>query len=177
MYFFASYSLYVAPCFFVVNKHKAPSHLLSAPKPEETNSPNRPLSEGLEGGAFQGHKQTKPGADPFSLTLPFLPAAPLPHTATCLQEAGTHQHQEWRIKWQSIKPKVSTTMSVGQAPCSQRQLPPGHDPLTFCWLHLEAAAPPRWAWIPLLLLVHKSPSHPTQPLVFHPRKMSWVLLV
>lgn len=31
MYFFASYSLYVALCFSVVNKHKAPSHLLSAP--------------------------------------------------------------------------------------------------------------------------------------------------
>lgn len=31
LYFFASYSLYVALCFSVVNKHKAPSHLLSAP--------------------------------------------------------------------------------------------------------------------------------------------------
>lgn len=38
MYFFASYSLYVAPCFSVVNKHKAPSHLLSAPMPEEANT-------------------------------------------------------------------------------------------------------------------------------------------
>lgn len=32
LYFFASYSLYVALCFSVVNKSKAPSHLLSAPR-------------------------------------------------------------------------------------------------------------------------------------------------
>lgn len=32
LYFFASYSLYVALCFCVVNKRKAPSHLLSAPR-------------------------------------------------------------------------------------------------------------------------------------------------
>lgn len=31
LYFFASYSLYVALCSSVVNKLKAPSHLLSAP--------------------------------------------------------------------------------------------------------------------------------------------------
>lgn len=32
LYFFASYSLYVALCFSVVNKRKAPSYLLSAPR-------------------------------------------------------------------------------------------------------------------------------------------------
>lgn len=32
LYLFASYSLYVALCFSVVNKRKAPPHLLSAPR-------------------------------------------------------------------------------------------------------------------------------------------------
>lgn len=58
LYFFASYSLYVALCFSVVNKSKAPSHLLSAPRSPAVAdsrlpqaSGGKPLSEELEGGA------------------------------------------------------------------------------------------------------------------------------
>lgn len=58
LYLFASYSLYVALCFSVVNKRKAPPHLLSAPRslagatlPAVPNPRSKPLSEELEGGA------------------------------------------------------------------------------------------------------------------------------
>lgn len=57
LYFFASYSLYVALCFSVVNKRKAPAHLLSAPRslaqllavPRPQGG--KPSSEELEGDA------------------------------------------------------------------------------------------------------------------------------
>ena len=77
LYFFASYSLYVALCFSVVNKRKAPSHLLSAPrspagaalctapgcpKPQEANPCQRSWRVVLP----KGIKTPKPGADPFS---------------------------------------------------------------------------------------------------------------
>lgn len=77
LYFFASYSLYVALCFSVVNKRKAPSHLLSAPrgpaeavlgpapgcpKPQEANPCQRSWRVVLP----KGIKTPKPGADPLS---------------------------------------------------------------------------------------------------------------
>lgn len=67
LYFFASYSLYVAPCFSVVNKRKAPSHLLSAPEPEEANAaPTDPRRRVWSRMRPKGIQTPKPRADPFS---------------------------------------------------------------------------------------------------------------
>jgi len=77
LYSFASYSLYVALCFSVVNKCKAPSHLLSAPhspagaalgtapscpEPQEANACQRSWRVVLP----KGIKAPKPRAAPFS---------------------------------------------------------------------------------------------------------------
>lgn len=56
LYLFASYSLYVALCFSVVNKRKAPPYLLSAPRsptgaalPAVPNPRRQTLVRGAEG--------------------------------------------------------------------------------------------------------------------------------
>lgn len=142
LYFFASYSLYVALCFSVVNKRKAPSHLLSAPrsppgaalstdpscpKLQEANPARQTLARVTLGGwcFLRVKRHPNPGQiHSLNSSLPFLRLlSAVTGACACLQEAGTHWHQEQRIKWQklqsfcnSFKEHVPSTQLMESAP-------------------------------------------------------------
>lgn len=96
LYFFASYSLYVAPCFSVVNKRKAPSHLLSAPEPEEANA--APTGGFGAGCVPRAQRHPNPGQT-HSLNSSLPSRGSSAPSAACLQGAGTRRHRGRGVAW------------------------------------------------------------------------------